>query len=188
MAEKIKRRIKSKSGFTMTELLMALLILLMVTAIVAAGIPVAANAYDKVVTGANAQVLLSTAMTCLRDELGTAKEINNQAGTTTAAIEYISSNGSKSVLSVDSEKGIMLKEYADIYTPGASDPADKYTHTLVSDSAANKNLVVKYGTAVYDEVNSVVKFTNIAVYKKIGGDPIVKIDNYSVKVFTNNIK
>ena len=67
--KKLKR---SQAGFTLAETLIAILILLMVSAIVAGAIPTASNVYVKTVDAANAQVVLSTAVTALRDELGTA--------------------------------------------------------------------------------------------------------------------
>ena len=59
----IKKKLKGKSGFTLAETLLAVLILLLVSTIVANGIPVARNVYNNVIIGANAQMLLSTAVT-----------------------------------------------------------------------------------------------------------------------------
>ena len=53
-------KLKRKSGFTLAETLLAVLILLPVSGIVETGIHVARNIYQKVVIGANAQALLST--------------------------------------------------------------------------------------------------------------------------------
>ena len=77
-------RLKSRRGFTIGEVLVSVLILMMVFSIVAAGIPAAANAYYKVVDAANAQMLLSTTLTRLRTELSTATQVKC-SGTT---IEY----------------------------------------------------------------------------------------------------
>ena len=49
MEQRIIRKLRSNDAFTLAETLLAILILLMVSAIVAAGIPVAKNAYEKVV-------------------------------------------------------------------------------------------------------------------------------------------
>ncbi len=65
----LKKLKKGKAGFSLAETLIAILILLMVSAIVAGAMPAAASAYQKTVDAANAQILLSTAMTVLRDEL-----------------------------------------------------------------------------------------------------------------------
>lgn len=69
------RKLKEKRGFTLGETLVAVLILLMVVGVIGGAIPAAGKAYVKVVDGANAQILLSTAMTVLRDELSTASDI-----------------------------------------------------------------------------------------------------------------
>ena len=58
----IKRKLNSKKGFTIAEMLVAIIILLMVSSIVASGIPVARDAYEKVVLTSNAEILMSTAI------------------------------------------------------------------------------------------------------------------------------
>lgn len=77
----IRGKWKKKTGFTLAETLIAILILLMVSAIVAGALPMAARVFTKTVDTANAQVLLSTTMTALRDELSTAADIS-ASGTT----------------------------------------------------------------------------------------------------------
>lgn len=72
---KAVNKLKRRGGFSLAETLVAILILLLVSAIVAAGVPVARNAYEKVVLSANAQTLLSSAVSALRDELGTAWDV-----------------------------------------------------------------------------------------------------------------
>ena len=68
-------RLRDRRGFSLAEMLMVLLILLLVTAVVVVGIPAAVNAYQKTVDSANAQVLLSTTLTALRNELSTAADV-----------------------------------------------------------------------------------------------------------------
>lgn len=67
----IMRKLKGKSGFSLAETLLAVLILLLVSVIVANGIPMAKNVYNNVLIGSNAQLLLSTGVTALRNELST---------------------------------------------------------------------------------------------------------------------
>lgn len=71
----MKRKFLKRDGFTLAETLLAVLILLLVSGIVATGVPVARNVYYKTVLSANAQVMLSTAISSLRDELGTAWDV-----------------------------------------------------------------------------------------------------------------
>lgn len=78
--KKQNRRQRHQAGFTLAETLLAVLIMLMVSTIVATGIPVARNAYEKVVLRANAEVLLSTTIAALRDEIGTASRVEISDG------------------------------------------------------------------------------------------------------------
>ncbi|MBQ9633223.1 MAG: prepilin-type N-terminal cleavage/methylation domain-containing protein, partial [Lachnospiraceae bacterium] len=77
--KKIKQRLKSRGGFSLVELLLTTIILLLAASIVARGVPAANLVYRETVDKANAQVLLSTAMTVLRDDVGfaTALSIEN---------------------------------------------------------------------------------------------------------------
>lgn len=70
--KKMTEKLKHCSGFTLAETLMAVLIMLLVASVVAAGIPAAAQAYRNAVDGANAQVLISSTVNALRSELSTA--------------------------------------------------------------------------------------------------------------------
>ncbi len=81
---------RRRAGFTLTEMLMTTLILLMVTAIVAAGIPVAVNAYQKVLNAANAQLLLSTTISRLQEELSTAVEVWTDTESSGTTVTYYS--------------------------------------------------------------------------------------------------
>ena len=74
------RKIDNKKGFSIAELLVAILILSMVSIVVAGGIPVARDAYYKITVSANAQVMLSTAISSLRNEIGTASAVYLETG------------------------------------------------------------------------------------------------------------
>ena len=178
MRETLKKKIKSRAGFTLAEVLMAVLILLMVSAVVAAGIPSAISAYRKVTDAANAELLLSTTMTCLRDELGTASDID-VSGTT---ITYTNSAGERTVLSLDtaSEKpGIYIQEYAELLK-NDSRLSDFY-HLLVSHEAANRSFFVTY-TVDYDDVNGILTFHDLAV--KRGTETFNTIPTLKIRVLT----
>lgn len=130
---KALEKLKSRGGFSLGELLVATLILLMVSSVVAGGIPVARDAYNKVTIGANSQVLLSTTISALRNELGTATEIEPPKNNT---ITYINGRtGLKTELYTSGKEGIKIKEY---YRSGdvASD------RTLVPEAAATEDLYV----------------------------------------------
>ena len=154
MLQKLRTRLKNSSGFTLSELLITLLILLMVTVVMAAGIPSALRALYKVEDSSNAQVLLSMAVTRLRDELSTASDVKVDGETT---ITYTTESGSRSKLTVETA-GINLQEYIDVITEGT-----QYKHLLVSNAAANKNLYVTYGEAKYE--NGLVTISGLKAVK-----------------------
>ena len=115
MKERLIRKTQTGNGFTLAETLLAVLILLLVSTVVATGIPAAKSAYEKVVLASNAEVLLSTTISTLRNELGTAKDIDteqNQVGAVThTTITYYNSNrGTASRLYVKSD-GIWFQRY-----------------------------------------------------------------------------
>ena len=66
---------RRSAGFSLVEMLVTTLILGLVSTLLATGIPVAADTYRKTVNSSNAQLALSTTMTVLRSELGTATEV-----------------------------------------------------------------------------------------------------------------
>lgn len=110
---KAARKLESRSGFTLAETLLAVAILLLVSVIVATGMPAARQAYEKVVLASNAEVLLSTAASTLRDELGTAWKVEEYEGPYGKGITYFSADtGTRATLTVDSGGKITLKEYS----------------------------------------------------------------------------
>lgn len=156
-----RRKLNSAKGFTLAEMLVVILILVMVAGVVAAGIPVASEAYVKVVDSANAQVLLSTTVAALRDELSTASQVQASGGVLT----YRAANGANSRLSLNGEQGILLEEYIDFTQPDASAPS----RPLVSSKAATERFYTVYDSDGVSYANGVVTITGLKV-KKIGTD------------------
>ncbi|MCR5041024.1 MAG: prepilin-type N-terminal cleavage/methylation domain-containing protein [Clostridia bacterium] len=181
MFQKIKSRIRNRSGFTLTETLMAVLILMLVGTIVAAGVPMATRTYTKIVDSANAQALLSTTMTCLRDELGTASGISFNG----TDISYTNASGSATKIYLKGDAGangdtpgIYIQEYADI---APDEP--QYTRLLVSDAASNRNLHATFESPSYNAGDGVITLTNLAVKK--GDDTLAKIETFKIRVLTD---
>lgn len=155
--KKISRKMNKKAGFTLAEALVVILILLMVTMIVAAGLPAAQRAYDKVVSSANAQVLLSTTVTRLREELSmTGKADLNGNSTVKSYTRY----GSAYAIEIKkpesatvsnfarSEKGIWI-QYS---LPGIDDESAKVPspELLVPEKAATDGLVTSFESITFD--------------------------------------
>lgn len=164
------RKLNQKAGFTLAETLVTILILLMVSSIVAGGIPAATNAYYKAVDGANAQVLLSTAATALRDELGTARDITVSG---TGLTYYNRDDSRKSMISLGTED-ILLTEFVESTVEGMQ--AAQLTRELVSRAAATARLHVKYSSISYDNTTGIVTVSGLQVTDKSGTKTIVQQD------------
>lgn len=190
MKEKLQAKLHTRGGFTLAETLLAILILLMVTIIVMNGIPSARNAYEKVVLASNAEALLSTTITTLRNELGTAQDIKTpspKAGDSAKAgtiLTYYSPNrGASSRLYVDSggNQEIMFRRY---YSEDGLSVEYEPTR-LVSPETATGGLYVTYDSAAYS--NGIVTFTNLSV-RRANGVELTKRDTLSVRVVSYSSK
>ena len=165
----IRKKLKKRKGFSLAETLIAILILLMVSSIVAAAVPTASKVYMKTVDAANAQVLLSTVMTELRNELSdaTIESPKDGAEGTTTTITYINGNGGYRELSLVStgnieQRGILLTiRKLDPATGQITASTDK--RLLVNSTAATGDLVVSYTGASF--ANGVLTFTGLSVTK-----------------------
>ena len=111
---------KSSTGFSLGETLVAVAILVIITA---ASLPAAIHVYHNAVDAANAQVLLSTTVNALRDELSTAWDVKTDSSDPKGIIYKSSDIGSQSKITLGEDKDtstytIMLEEYS---KPGESD-------------------------------------------------------------------
>ena len=161
----IKRN--NRKGFSLTELLVAVLILSMVSAVVAGGIPVARDAYEKITVTANAQVMLSTAISALRNELCTANVETPVPSEGTTKIRYYSpsiGNYSEIYVPVEdnpghdayTEKTILIKQFANSSTGTKVRP-------LISKTLGEDKLYVTYDTVSYENKNNTVTFGGLKV-------------------------
>ena len=172
MLKRIKARLKNRSGFTLAELLITLIILLLAATIVTTGVPAAANALRKTVDASNAQLLLSTTMTRLRGELSAATVDKDKTGE--QKITYTNAAGIPCVLycgeyedktTHEKTEGILLKAETD---------SEKVEYLLVSKQAAG-SLVVSFNDASYDETSGVVTISGLKVTK--GGSTLAAVTN-----------
>ena len=186
--EKIRRKLHTENGFTLAETLLAVLILLMVSTIVATGIPVARNAYEKVVLASNAEVLLSTTISTLRNELGTSTDVDIPGGTAVNNVKsgkaityYNSARGSSSrIFMVDGGTDIQFQRYysAEGLLPNAvPDPGN-----LISDETATNNLHVTFDTVAFDQDTGIITFSNLTV--KRDSSVLASRDTLLIRVFS----
>ena len=216
MMRKIKNRLAKKanrSGFSLVEALVAIMILLMVGIIVAAGYPVAQDAYNKVVLASNAEVLLSTAVSTLRNELGTAQDIEISFGdepgditgnlTTGDTITYYNTTrGAGSRISVNTETMAAAMSHAAVgdepgeteeplgimfqrYYSGDTDYKNSVYDAvrLVSKETATADLYVTYDTVSYDKGSGIITFKDLQVKREAGDKELTDKMNLSIRVF-----
>lgn len=182
MKKMLIKRIHGKNGFTLAETLLAVIILLLAATIVATGIPAARNAYEKVVLASNAEILLSTTMSTLRNELGMARDIRIDPDKQTISFYseerkapskiYINSGGDYNGNAV-----ILIQRYA--LGEGAEDP-----DWLVSEVASTDGLYVTYESAQRhsNEKGDYITFENLRVNRRGGGAGLAAREAFSVRI------
>ncbi len=173
MKNRFADKLRSCSGFSFAEMLAAMVILLLVSGIVARGIPVASDVYMKVVDSANAETLLSTTMTCLRDEFDLAHDIEING----SEITYTSALGRMYNLK-NTDQGIHV---ADITN---EDEEGLYDRLLVSASARTSKLHAAYDSVSVSE--GIVTFTNLSVFRE--GTEITGIPEFRIRVINDEEK
>ena len=184
----IKRKLRSRKGFTLAETLLAVLILLLVSMIVANGVPVARNVYQKVMLSANAQDLLATAVSALRDELGTGWGVEKPVGGDGTTIVYYSADtGARSKIYVGTDAGtnqIMLQENVAVEGLGIDNNSQSKGRALVSDKgmANESRLFVSYTSVAYAPTTHVVTFTGLQAGTK-QNPALAKLDKLEILVF-----
>ena len=183
----IINRLKANAGFTLAETLVTILILLMVTSVVAGGIPSAVTAYSKAVDAANAQVLISTTVNALRGELSTAKDVHLNGND----VIYISPDtGSKTKLYLASDDHtIMVQDFLkyDETVRQTQDEKPVEARKLVSDKTVTDTLQISYSSVNWntDDKKEVLQFNGITVTKD--DTEIVTIDSLYIRPFQKRI-
>ncbi len=173
-----KKKLAASRGFTLAETLICVLILLLVTSIIGAAMPAASAAYTKVVDAGNAQVLLSTGITVLRNELSTATKI--EVAEDGKSVTYRSgSTGSLSRIRIDTGEIVIDTWYG---YDNSGDPDS--TRPLVTKAASTANLTLTFGTFVPSEDGTVLEIKGLAVTMKNGAasSEIVSRDSTLVRL------
>ena len=146
---------------------MAVLILLLATAVVAAGLPAAIRAYHDVVDAANAEVLLSTTMTALREELGGTESFALADDDTLDYYKSSSMQGrSAKLISYDGSstdyKGIKVECDGDL------------SRELVSTAAATRHLHAEFTGISYDKDDQVFEVSGLQVKRDSDGKTLAE--------------
>lgn len=187
----LRRRLTDSRGFTLAELLMVILILLLVSTVVATGVPAAVNAYQKVVDSANAQLLLSTTVSSLRRELSLAGEVGTDGSN---GVEYyINGQGQKLTVSDDDltieAKFILTSDEDGIKRTWLIDNEGKEIIPKAITLAGRGNdirMVPKFDSLTYENGFFTVKKLQIEKDGSTAAGPIdLKIQTFAVKETTD---
>lgn len=168
-------KMNNRAGFTLAETLLAVLILLLVSGIVATGVPVARNVYEKVVLTANANVMLSTAVDTLRSEIGTAWKVRVVDDKT--VVFFSARTGWQSQIKVGGNAPIMITEYVDIkdgdliFDAGTNKQEE---HSLVPDKSSK--MYVSCDKVDWSDIDDVIVFYDIQVKKKLDNSSVLVLD------------
>ena len=149
---------RANSGFSLIEVLMALLILSLLSAMVAAAIPTVIRTYTNAVNASNAQVALSTTTAALRDELGMAQYVEMDASGNVG--KYVDGNGhwAKIVNFTPAEGQSSLgKGLRKLVYMNKNDTTPHSTFALVPDAAITDSLSVTCGQIEYNNGAFTVK-------------------------------
>lgn len=181
---------RSTSGFTLVEILLALAITVVFTAIVCAGIPAAWRTYTDSVDASNAQVLLSTTTTTLRNELNRATNVDD-AASHGARIAFDTGEGYR--VTLDGSKNGIEKVTA-AYTvdgdgervPGASS-SPTY---LLADATRTESLGITFASISFDKEHGVFSISGLEV--KRGNDVIATVGTsdgtFKVKTISSEVR
>jgi prepilin-type N-terminal cleavage/methylation domain-containing protein len=176
--ERLKKRLREERGFTLVELLVSTIVLLLATSIVATGIPVARNAIMRLVDTANARTLLSTTTTVLREQLGFANSITPSADS--KSVTFIDGRtGGKSKIYLTEENG-----YTDIYIQEFSDAKEEIRpapRILVTTPRTGAKMHIAFESVATDANRKVATIKKLRVIKEGETEELVKLDALSVR-------
>lgn len=165
-----------QGGFTLAETLIAILLMSFVGLIVTGGISMGARVYGEITERSNAELLLSTTLMRMRDELDRVEETWTQGNTT--YFRTSTSNWRSLVTAKGNEKGVFIKEYKgyNLQIPANPFAADGEIRELVTNAMGGKDgLYATFTNLAYVESddtdsNGYFEVTGLRVEKEKGGN------------------
>lgn len=165
-----KAKLRHVGGFSLSELLLTMLIILLMTQLTVDGIPAVRRAYNRAVDAANAEVYLNTTIVALRSRLSLASKVN---ATGLSYDVYLDPAIGYYTIANNSDKGIVIQPLnIDMVPSGQPYPL------LVGE----EGFISSYGTdddkIQYNPNKAFFTITNLTVKK--GGEEFAKLDSYIV--------
>ena len=185
LLEQLNRKAKSRAAFTLAETLVAILIMLMVSSVVATGIPAARRAYESVEIAANSELLLSSTISTLRNELSLAKDIKIE-GTDKTSVSYLNpTTGTMSRIYMDTSdvnnKKIMYKMNAAV--DGIS-PGDDENATRLMSNALSTKVGIEVTFDSITKSGDCIVFNNVIVKSMRDGTERTGRETVSIRIIT----
>ena len=167
---------RARAGFSLVETLVALLIVVMISAIVATGVPAAINAYRNTVAGSNSQVVLATVTAALRDELGMARGVSlgdAQSDGTYSVNTYTCGEGYKATLTGALDDSGTRRGPLKTVADARMGSQDGQSWTLIPDAqivSTQEDLYVQFSSITYDKSSKVFRVYDLKVVQVDGAD------------------
>ena len=175
---KLIHKLRAQQGFSMTELLVTLVLVGLITTAVAGGISMVARSYTRVVDRADAEQLLATTLNKMQDELGFAR-VDLEKPTKAANWSFISGiSGLRVRFAIGTGADAARGAYMQFVVNGTNNP-DPYYFTEKN----NKRMYVTFDSCVPDTDaagNFTGRFliTNLRVVSTKSGAPVLaKMEN-----------
>lgn len=167
-------RLRENRGATLTELLMAVVVIVILSGILITGTGLAVKSYTDVTAGANAEVLLSTTVNTLRTQLlgASGLSVSEDGKTISYRKNALGMDGSiRSGTEEDAEDGAPETIYITEY--GRERP-------LISDAASTEILRVEFDSASYDGDAGLLTFNGLRVIRIADGRQAAGIETFAV--------
>lgn len=181
---------RAQRGFTLVETLVALLIVVMLSAVIAMGAPSAIRAYQSTVAKSNAQTVLATMTTALRDELGSATAV--MLGNESSVSSYMCGEGYVAKLVGTKDEIDKINEKEGQHHRGPVKEVDdgrlgtQPSWSLVPDAqvvSTQNDLYVTFDSIEFDESTKSFTVNNLGVYQGEDGNLLASIaeGHYSIR-------
>lgn len=180
----------SQKGFSLAELMITLILVGLITLAVAGGVGMVVRSYSKVVDRADAEQLLSTAVSRITDELSYAMPYDAKNTvkdpTNTKTVDFVSGlTGMRVRITAGTDTDESMHMY---YYYKENPSSTELTEIPLIDSKLQKRMSINFGNISYDKDKGLFTIEDIAVKLKGRGDTPVKIDSYKVARINNQVQ
>lgn len=184
------KKLRSKSGMTLTELLSAILLLGLIGMVLGGGVVMVKNVYQRTQEKANAEQALAVTAQLLTDEFANALDVKTSSGGSESMNPIFRSGNSHLWMRFGvSSDGMTVSGTGIEKWYGENEYADSKTSLLTAASIPD-GYCTKFDSYTYSEETSCFTITNLAVYRKkdmMGTSQIPAVEPMDLVVRTVNL-